>query len=120
MCAPAQARRRACIHSDRPLLPVGACALPAAWALGESENTVRPQCGTRRHEQSHHLDALLWSARVLSSVQGALHARTLSRTVRIRAASIFDVDARETSSLARPAVAPRPACMRISCDPRVG
>src|SRR5438477_10898318 len=105
LCSSTQTWWCARIHGGRTTLPVRTRTLSAAGALGQSESTVRPHCGTRPHEQSHHLDPLLWSARVLPSLQIAFHARTPSRTLRIRAAAIFDVAARETTALARPAVA---------------
>jgi hypothetical protein len=47
------------VGSGRSQWVLMSCGASTARALGQSENTVRPQCGTRRHEQPHYLDALL-------------------------------------------------------------
>src|SRR5450432_1553752 len=119
MCAPAQARWCARIHGDRPVLSLGNCPLPAAASMGEGESALCPQSRACQDEQPYHLDALLWPARILSSFQSPFHAGIFPRIVRFRTTALFDLGPRKTSSLARVAVAPGSARMRVSCDPRV-
>src|ERR1700716_2526725 len=120
MCSPAQAGRCAGIHGNWTDLPMGNSSLFTTAAMGESEGEICPQRGARQYERSHHLDALLRAARVLSSLQIAFHTRALSRLVHLRTTALFDVGAREARGLARATVAPGSACERVACDPAVG
>src|ERR1700678_1882743 len=116
MFPPPQARRSTRVHCDRQDLPLGACALFAAWTMGEGQSALCAQCRARGHEQSHHLDPLLWSTRVLSSLRVGFHARALSRAVCVRTAAVLDLVSRETRGLARALVATGSACVRMADD----
>src|SRR5271163_776812 len=93
-----QTRRQAGVYSDRPILSVGSRALPAAWTVGEGEGALCPASGAGGNEQSHDLDSLLRTPRVLPGLRSALYVGALSRPVRICPAAVFDLGARRISA----------------------
>src|SRR5450756_421691 len=100
MRPPVETRRLARLHGDWPRLSVGDRTLPVAAAVGSRKSTLRPESRARQHEQAHHLDTLLWSARVFSRVRARLQADALPGAVRFCAATVSDMGPREAPATA--------------------
>src|ERR1700722_3929679 len=114
MRAAAQARRYARVQRDRPRVPVGDRALPAKAAVGARETALCGRIRAGKHEQAHHLDPLLPSARILSGVQARIHTAPLSRPVPVRTAALPGLAARASPTVARSPLAPGPTPGRVA------
>src|SRR2546426_40771 len=74
VCPVAQTWRCARVHSDRAHLPLGDCTLPRATAIRACQSAFCSGLRAREHEQTHDLDAILRTTRILPRFRARIHS----------------------------------------------
>src|SRR5690348_10734293 len=114
MWAAAETGRGPGIYRDRPSVSVGGRVLLAPRPLGTSVHPLCARLCSDRDESAHNMESLLSSARVLSLLSARVRAAGISRTVRLRPATLPDVDEGQPRSPVRAAVETRSPRVRSS------